>query len=56
MRNEKVDIYTGKSVTVLVRLQACRKKSYLKTPINTSTGTLSRSKHCLILHLATKEN
>ena len=44
-----------KSVIVLVRLPNTRKKSYLKTLIDTSTEALKRSKHWAILRLAKKE-
>ena len=53
--NRRLDIYVCKSVTVLVRSQYSRKKSYLKTLIDASTEALNRSKHWAILRLAMKE-
>ena len=40
---------------IFVRKAKKRKKSYLGTLIDASAEALKRSKHCVILHLATKE-
>ena len=45
----------GKSVSVLVRSLNIRKESYLETLIDVFPEALKKSKHCLILRLATKE-
>ena len=53
---EKPDVFICESVTVLEIFPNIRKKSYLETLIDASTDTLRRSKHYLMLWLATKEN